>query len=100
MLSWLAYQVPWWVWAVLAVCALGAVGFFWRNVKVLLAAAALIAAFVYTHRQRQKGYNDRVDEEKEATDALDKAYEEIENRPARDRDAVYDSLLARAKNKR
>lgn len=100
MFDWIVQQIPWWAWGILALAALGAVGFFWRNVKGLIIIAAGLAGVVLLRHAEQSGYNKRDSEIEEKTDALDQDYDDIQNRPDKSRDDLYNGLLDRNKDKR
>lgn len=77
MLDWLIYQVPWWVWAglALAIYAAGlyvAAAFFgWQRVRPFaLPVLAVIGALSMVGRSRQQGWQDKVDRDLKAADKL------------------------------
>lgn len=77
MLDWLLYQVPYWVWAGLALllyaAALYAASaiFGWQRVRPFaLPIIAVLGAFAMLHRSRQQGWEDKVKKDLAAADKL------------------------------
>lgn len=69
MWQWIAYTVPWWVWAILALIIVGAVQYFWGWQKAL-AALGVLAGVVLLGRARQQGWQDKVNKDLKAADKL------------------------------
>lgn len=77
MLDWLLYQVPWWVWAALAVAVyaaglyVAAAIFGWQRVRPFaLPILIVIGALGALQRSRQQGWQDKVDADMKAADKL------------------------------
>ena len=69
MWQWIAYSVPWWVWALLGLVVVGAIQYFvgWKKA---LAALGVLAAIVLLGRARQQGWQDKVKADMKAADKL------------------------------
>lgn len=100
MINWILYQIPAWVWGLLALAFISGLWFFWKNLKGVVIVAAGLFVAIFANRLRQAGYEDKSKEMEKKAHELDKEYNDIEGRPDKSRDDVYDSLLKRAKNKR
>lgn len=97
MWNFLVYLIPWWVWAIVLVLVLGVVAWYWRNLKVIIMLGVL-AVFLYLLRgQRKDGYDDRVKEEADAINQLEKEYDRIKNKPVDSRDNIFKRLRDRNK---
>lgn len=77
MLDWLIYQVPWWMWAGLALLLyaaglyVAAAIFGWQRVRPFaLPILAVIGAVAALQRSRQKGWQDKVNADMRAADKL------------------------------
>jgi hypothetical protein len=96
MLEWLAYQVPWWVWAVLAIVVIGFLHRF-IGLRNALVAAGIAAAAIFHTRARQQGWKDREDRiEQDKAKAIVKRREsdaEIDQMDSAGRDAEWDRWL-------
>lgn len=77
MLDWLIYQVPWWMWAGLALLLyaaglyVAAAFFGWQRVRPFaLPVIAVIGAIAMLQRSRQQGWEDKVKKDLKAADKL------------------------------
>ena len=58
MMEWIAYQVPWWVWAIAALVVLALVHQF-VGLRTALIAAGIAAVAIFHNRARQQGWQER-----------------------------------------
>ncbi|CDZ55092.1 hypothetical protein [Neorhizobium galegae] len=96
MLEWLAYQLPWRVWIIVAVLVVGIVYRLFGLRNALVAAGAFAAA-VFLNRARQQGWKDREarireDRLKAARDRKD-SDDEIDRLGADQRNSEWDRWL-------
>lgn len=94
MLEWLLYQVPWWVWAIIAAVIyaaalfVAAMVFGWQRVRPFaLPILIVLGAVAALGRARQQGWQDKVKKDLKATDRfIERATRTREKKEAEMRD--------------
>lgn len=92
-MSFLLYFIPWWVYAIIALIAVGLVWKFFGWRWVLPAIVALGSGIALT-RQRQLGYSDRKEEESKVVENTTKEFQEIHNENVARPDTELDNINA------